>query len=425
MSDAFKAFKERIAGLWGKVRGKETLKDIVEEEAEKEHQEDQEEQQEDLTPQENETALKGAYKSFRSPGLPKTDVDTYIEKITPHTKTLIEQQIREMRSAKVQLCMWIKWKKEEELSFDEEEFKEEGIDPAGLFRTIVEKAFNNKMMEIFQGSNIDEILEKMFAYIKTQTENPKFPKSSFTLDSIMHLDISFHKLELTQGSSYIDLPAWIVNKKAVINPQNEDEKCFKWAVITALHHEDIKNNRHRISNLEPYSDLYNWKGLEFPMTVSKIDKFEKNNPDIAVNVLYLHHPKEGKSKGKITILQRSDGNTSRSKVVNLLLITDNEKSHYKAIKSLSRLLRRKNSKRKGEYYFCINCLNAFHSQSSRDKHYGNCIDHEAIKTEMPQREEDKWVQYHDGQKQFKVPFIMYADFENHPRTYGREQQRAS
>ena len=30
VSDAFKAFKERIAGLWGKVSGKETLKDIVE-----------------------------------------------------------------------------------------------------------------------------------------------------------------------------------------------------------------------------------------------------------------------------------------------------------------------------------------------------------------------------------------------------------
>ena len=56
------------------------------------------------------------------------------------------------------------------------------------------------MMEIFQGSNIEEILEKMFAYIKTQTENPKFPKSGFTLDSIMHLDISFHKLQLTRGS---------------------------------------------------------------------------------------------------------------------------------------------------------------------------------------------------------------------------------
>ena len=56
----------------------------------------------------------------------------------------------------------------------------------------------------------------------------------------------------------------------------------------ALHHEDIQKDIQRISKLEPYSDLYNWKGLEFPVTKSQIDKFEKNNKDIAVNVLYLH-----------------------------------------------------------------------------------------------------------------------------------------
>ena len=41
MSDVFKAFKERIAGLWKKVTGKETLKDIVEKEAEKEHNQEE------------------------------------------------------------------------------------------------------------------------------------------------------------------------------------------------------------------------------------------------------------------------------------------------------------------------------------------------------------------------------------------------
>ena len=64
----------------------------------------------------------------------------------------------------------------------------------------------------------------------------------------------------------------------MINPQNEkDEECFKWAVLAALHHEDIEKDIQRISKLKPYSDLYNWKGLEFPVTVNQIDKFEKNN----------------------------------------------------------------------------------------------------------------------------------------------------
>ena len=93
------------------------------------------------------------------------------------------------------------------------------------------------MMEIIQGSNIEETLEKMFAYIKTQIKNPALPNSGFALDSIMQLHISFHELQLTRGSSYIDLPVWVKGKKAVLNPKNEDnEMCFKWTVFAALHH---------------------------------------------------------------------------------------------------------------------------------------------------------------------------------------------
>ena len=72
----------------------------------------------------------------------------------------------------------------------------------------------------------------------------------------------------------------------MINPQNKDEECFKWAVIEALHHEDIKHHPERISLLRSYEKQYNWKGHEFPVSIKKIDNFEKNNPDIAVNVLF-------------------------------------------------------------------------------------------------------------------------------------------
>ena len=102
----------------------------------------------------------------------------------------------------------------------------------------------------------------------------------------MHLYINFHKLALTRGSSYIKLPEWIKSKKPVINPQNKNEECFKWAAIVVLHDEEIKHHPERISLLRPYEKQYNWKGLEFPVSIKKIDKFEKNNPGIAVNVFF-------------------------------------------------------------------------------------------------------------------------------------------
>ena len=142
------------------------------------------------------------------------------------------------------------------------------------------------MTEFFEGSDINHLIQRMLAHIKAQTENPKFPESGFTLDKIMHLYINFHRLVLIRGSSYTELPVCMKNKKAVINPQNKDEECFKWAVIVALHDEDIKHNPERISLLRPYENQYNWKGLEFPVSIKKINKFEKNNPGIAVNVLF-------------------------------------------------------------------------------------------------------------------------------------------
>ena len=149
-----------------------------------------------------------------------------------------------------------------------------------------EMPFNSFMTKFFEASDISDLIQRMLAYIKAQTENPKFPESGFTLDKIMHLYINFHRLVLTRGSSYNELPEWMKSKKAVINSQNKDEECFKWAVIAALHHEEIKKDHQRISRLRPYEKQYNWEGLEFPVSIKKIDKFEKNNPGIAVNVLF-------------------------------------------------------------------------------------------------------------------------------------------
>ena len=81
-----------------------------------------------------------------------------------------------------------------------------------------------------------------------------------------------------------------------------------------------------------------------------------------------------------------------------------------AIKSLSRLLSSQNTKHKGKEYFFMNCLQGSNEESSRDEHLDYCINNEPVKVEMPHKK--PIVQYSDGQFQFKVPFIMYADFES-------------
>ena len=232
--------------------------------------------------------------------------------------------------------------------------------------------------------------------MKTQVENPTLANSRFRFDQVLFLDVSFHWLNLTRGSSYILLPDWIVKKKAIINPQNDDEKCFKWAVIAPL---EIGKDPQSVSNLRKFADNYDWSGLEFPVAINKISVFEKKN-DISVTVLA---PKGS----EIYIARKSEHKSSKN--IELLLVTNGECRHNTAIKSLSRLLGSRNSKHAHKQYFFLNCLQGFHSELSRDKHYEYCKDNKAVRIEMPKP--GLLVQSHDGQNQFKVPFTMYRDFE--------------
>ena len=73
-----------------------------------------------------------------------------------------------------------------------------------------------------------------------------------------------------------------------------------------------------------------------------------------------------------------------------------ENRHYTAITSLSRLLASKNSKHEHQEYFCMNCLQRFHSIKSRDNHYEYCKENEAVKIIMPS-EKDSWLEHYGGQ----------------------------
>ena len=48
------------------------------------------------------------------------------------------------------------------------------------------------------------------------------------------------KVSLSRGRSFTDSPEWLKNKKATINPKNNDDKCFHYALTDALNRKQIK-----------------------------------------------------------------------------------------------------------------------------------------------------------------------------------------
>ena len=148
------------------------------------------------------------------------------------------------------------------------------------------------------------------------------------------------------------------NKKTTINPQ----KYFQYALTVALNYEQTKDHPERISKIKPFIDKYNWKEIDFPSHGKDWKKFESNNRSIALSILYVPHNTE-KSRHPY----KSKYNLTRENQVILLMITDGEKWHYVAVKSLSALFREITSKHEGDFY-CLICFQAYTRENKIKKH---------------------------------------------------------
>jgi len=146
------------------------------------------------------------------------------------------------------------------------------------------RAFKTSALEIFPDSDITEIIER--AYIKLLNEKDEYSGrgSGFNIVSIDGLLLTVYKYTPMSGSSYIELPAFIEKKRGTINPQNNDEQCFKWAIL-ATHVTGTTVCRVN-GDYKQHENNYNFDGISFPTPLSDIPKFEKNN-NVSVNVYGL------------------------------------------------------------------------------------------------------------------------------------------
>ena len=88
-------------------------------------------------------------------------------------------------------------------------------------------------VEIMMGSETDEIIEDLFeSFLQKYQEGLKesMRESKFAHDSVDALYYNLNKVSLSRGISYIESHKWLKNKKATINPKNNDDKCFQYAL---------------------------------------------------------------------------------------------------------------------------------------------------------------------------------------------------
>ena len=100
----------------------------------------------------------------------------------------------------------------------------------------------------------------------------------------------------------------------------------------------------------------------------------------------------------------------RENQVILLMITDGEKWHYPAVKSLSALFRGITGNNNEDFY-CLNCFQSYITENKLKKLKKVYENYDYCYAEMPEKD-NKILKYNHGEKSMKAPFIIYADLES-------------
>ena len=124
-------------------------------------------------------------------------------------------------------------------------------------------------IEIIFGDNNDDIIEQLSeSLLKKYEENlqNKMRGTDFKYNGVNFLYYDLKKTSINRGGSYIDSPKWLKDKKSTINPKNNDDKCFQYAVTLALNLDKITKDPQRVSKIKPFIEKYNWEDIDFPST---------------------------------------------------------------------------------------------------------------------------------------------------------------
>lgn len=184
--------------------------------------------------------------------------------------------------------------------------------------------------------------------------------------------------------------------------KNEGQQCFMWSILAALH--PAAHHAERVSHYESFVEELNFTGINFPMTVDQIPKFEKLNPHISVTVLGIDEA-ENKEKDPYKVFPlRVPDEQSENHVV-LLYWSQDEITHYAWVKNLNRLLSY-TKKIRNQTFFCERCFQGFTKPDLLHKHSETCRHIPIQAVQMVDQ-----IVFKSWSKSEECLFRVYGDFE--------------
>ena len=322
--------------------------------------------------------------------------------------------------------------------------------------------FRSRMTRVIPMNSLDAELTAAYQLIHESATSYLERGSGWIIDEILHLDLELAACLDLAGKCYSSHTiSWRGNDgfvlasdgflpggertrcdelKKVFGDRAENKDCFYIALARHFN----RNVTDRGKLLQYAAD--NFRGIkksDKPVGVQDIAKFENQNEDLAINVVYLDE------KNRILPVRVSPRVSAKHQVALLLIYADGEGQHinkafdedsndddgddtldeslfinreasqelmhYICIEEphsffAKRMNQAKRKEKKYAHYLCFNCFNGFQTEKALRNHVAWCHLNESQRIVYPKKENP--VTFEAGYKACMAPFIIFYDFES-------------
>ena len=250
------------------------------------------------------------------------DFNEYTIPLRARVVTLISNQLYDKYSIGVSLSMQIKYIKD-------------GIPPQGMDRSIQSGQYIITMKE-----EVEEILDEIIDELSFSHQHFVENHAGFRVHTFIKSHVTIMRVNHSSCSTFRVLPKFLMNKRAIINVQNKDNRCFAYALLAALH--PPSDHPYRPQSYDQFFALYSFDQIHYPVTFDQIPAIEDR---VKVNInVFTFWDDEG--RGRVPCLI---SNKSYPKSIDLLWWSDNKDisqfqptesngGHYAWIKNFSALM---------------------------------------------------------------------------------------
>ena len=262
----------------------------------------------DINISRKERALRGYAETYKVEIMNNKNLSDSLSVSKNSIKNLFDELLREKKDFKYIISAKITLEKR----INDNEFDPKTLHFNSLIKTVINQRY--RLNDSFK-----EILNLLDIWINEG--------SGWIIDEIKGLYINISNYEPLLGGSYIPLPKALNNSlKGLINLKTRDDKCFMWCHVRIINPQNRNAERINKQDKKIAANL-NYSDIVFQLDINDYKKIE-DRFQMQVNVFGYEN--------KVYPLYISK--KSYNQTINLLLITEKDKSHYVFIKDFNRLM---------------------------------------------------------------------------------------